>query len=101
LVAAMRQGPSSRRVRKLSDLFGANRRTVARWRAFWREHFPQTPFWKVRRARFMPVVDAATLPRSLLETFVHRHDDRKGWENLLRFLSPITTTGGLTIEVSR
>jgi hypothetical protein len=101
LVAAMRQGPSSRRVRKLSDLFGANRRTVARWRAFWREHFPQTPFWKVRRARFMPVVDAATLPRSLLEAFVHRHDDRKGWENLLRFLSPITTTGGLTIEVSR
>jgi len=53
LVAAMRQGPAPRRVRELSRLFGADRRTVARWQVFWREHFPQTPFWKVARGRFM------------------------------------------------
>ena len=34
LVAAMRQGPSPRRVRELSDLFGADRRTIARWQVF-------------------------------------------------------------------
>jgi len=101
LVAAMRQGPSPRRVSELSRLFDADRRTIARWQVFWREHFPRTPFWKVARARFVPVVAVTTLPRSLLEAFVHRHDDREGWRNLLRFLSPITTAGGLTVEVSR
>ena len=101
LVAAMRQGPSPRRVRELNRLFGADRRTIARWQVFWREQFPQTPFWKVARARLVPAVDVTTLPRSLLEAFVHRHDDREGWRNLLRFLSPITRTGGLSIEVSR
>jgi hypothetical protein len=100
LVAAMRQGASPRRASELSRLFGADRRTIARWQVFWREHFPQTPFWKVARARFMPVVDVSALPRSLLKVFVHRHDDREGWKNLLCFLSPITTTGSLTIEVS-
>ena len=42
LVAAMRQGPSPQRVRELSRLFGADRRTIARWQVFWRERFPQT-----------------------------------------------------------
>ena len=101
LVAAMRQGPSPRRVRELNRLFGTDRRTIARWQVFWREQFPQTPFWKVARARFVPVVDVTALPRSLTEAFLHRQDDRKGWRNLLRFLSPITTTGALTIDVSR
>ena len=36
LVAAMRQGPSPRRVRELSSLFGVDRRTIARWQVFWR-----------------------------------------------------------------
>ena len=101
LLAAMRQGPSPRRVRELNRLFGADRRTIARWQVFWREQFPQTPFWKVARARLVPAVDVTALPRSLLEAFVHRQDDRKGWSNLLRFLSPITMTRGLTIDVSR
>ena len=59
LVAAMRQGPSPRRVRELSELFDADRRTIARWRVFWREHFPQTPFWKVARSRLVPKVAIA------------------------------------------
>ena len=101
LVAAMRQGPSPRRVSELSRLFDADRRTIARWQVFWREHFPRTTFWKIARARFVSAVDVTSLPRALLEAFVHRHDDREGWRNLLRFLSPITTTGGLTIDVSR
>ena len=29
-------------------LFDADRRTIDRWRTFWREHFPLTTFWKVR-----------------------------------------------------
>ena len=97
LVAAMRQGPSPQRVRELSKLFGADRRTIARWRVFWREHFPPTPFWKVNRGRFMPQLAIAELPRALFVAFIHSDDSKEDWGRLLEFLSPITITGGLGI----
>ena len=99
LVSAMQQGPTPRRVRELSRLFGADRRSIARWRVFWREHFPQTSFWKVERAGFMPALEVATLPRALLEAFLRTDDPFEDWKKLFRFLSPITITGGLKIEV--
>ena len=101
LVAAMRQGPTPRRVRELSKLFDADRRTITRWQVFWREHFPETSFWKIARARFVPAIDVAVLPRSLLDAFVGTDGDREGWKLLLEFLSPITITGGLDIKVCR
>ena len=104
LVSAMQQGPSARRVHELSKLFGADRRTISRWQAFWRDHFPQTVFWKDALARLVPVVQIIALPLSLLETFLRKNDDnddlRGGWERLLLFLSPITITGGLKIKIS-
>lgn len=101
LVAAMRQGPTPRRVGELSRLFGADRRTIARWQVFWREHFPQTPFWKVARGRLVPAVEIVALPLPLLEAFLRSDDPCQDWGKLLRFLSPITIAGGLKIEVSR
>jgi hypothetical protein len=95
LISAMQQGPTPRRVRELSARFGADRRTIARWQVFWREHFPQTPFWKIARARLIPVVEIATLPYSLLDAFLLRHPPCGGWTLLLRFLSPITVPGAL------
>jgi hypothetical protein len=99
LVSAMRQGPSPRRVRELSRLFGADRRTIARWQVYWREHFPQTPFWKVARGRVAPLVEIVALPLSLLDAFRCGKDSCHAWGQLLRFLSPITISGGLAIEV--
>jgi hypothetical protein len=101
LVAAMRQGPSPRRVHELSRLFGADRRTINRWQAFWSEHFPLTSFWKLARGRLVPAVEVAVLPWSLVEAFVHTGEDRQGWRKLLLFLLPITITGGLKIEASK
>ena len=101
LVAAMRQGPSPRRVRELSDLFGADRQTIARWQVFWQEHFPQTQFWKVARGRLPPGAAMISLPRSLLDIFLGQDQSNERWGRLLRFLSPITITGGLAIAVSR
>jgi hypothetical protein len=95
LISAMRQGPSPRRVRELSTRFGADRRTIARWQVFWREHFPQTPFWKIARARLVPVVKIVSLPYSLLDAFRSRHRPCRGWTLLLRFLAPITAAGSL------
>jgi hypothetical protein len=91
LVSAMRQGPSPRRVRELSQLFGADRRTLVRWQLFWREHVPQTPFWKVARAR-LPATTC--LPHDLVHAFLGGVDACHGWAQLLRFLSPITLTHG-------
>lgn len=100
LVATMRQGPTPRRVRELKQLFGVGRRTIARWRDFWQEQLPQTPFWKIARGR-LPGMENVSLPRALWEAFVRSHEDQTGWGNLLRFLSPITTSRGFMIEVSR
>ena len=101
LISAMRQGPDPRRVRELSKHFGADRRTIARWQVFWREHFPQTPFWKIAHARFTPVVKIVTLPYSLVDAFLRHRPPDVGWTRLLRFLSPITIPGALRIEISR
>jgi hypothetical protein len=100
LVAAMRQGPTPRRVRELSRLFDANRRTIKRWRAFWQERFPLTTFWKVVRGRLVPTVKMDFIPRALLEAFIRSGEDQHGWKRLLLFLSPITTSGGLAIAGS-
>ena len=83
LISAMRQGPTPRRVRELSTRFGADRRTIARWQVFWREHFPQTPFWKIARARLVPVVEIVCLPYSLVDAFLSRHRRCRGWTLLL------------------
>ena len=79
LVAAMRQGPTPRRVGELTELFGVDQRTIYRWRNFWNEHFPKTAFWKMARARLIPVHEIVDIPRSLLEAFVHTGSDREGW----------------------
>jgi hypothetical protein len=101
LVTAMRQGATPRRVRELSQAFGADRQTIARWRVFWTELVPQTKFWQVARARLLPLCELVALPLSLIDLFVHTDQDRDGWRKLLTFLAPITITGGLEIKVSQ
>jgi hypothetical protein len=101
LVSAMRQGPTPQRVSELSERFGADASTIARWQTFWREHFPQTPFWKTMRACLVPVVNVVSLPYALVHAFLSRHRRCRGWRLLLRFLSPITVPGALQIKVLR
>ena len=48
---------------------GIDRRTLARWRAWWRSTFTDSPFAPVAMAAFVPPVDIAGLPASLLERF--------------------------------
>jgi hypothetical protein len=100
LISAMRQGPSPRRVRELSERLGADRRTIARWEVFWRELFPQTPFWKLARARLQPLVTIASLPYALVNAFIDDANSDTSWARLLRFLSPISIPGALQIKLS-
>ena len=103
LVAAMRQGPTPRRVRELAELFDVDRRTIERWQLFWREQFPQTSFWKVARGQLALLGELLDMPRTLPAAFFRDEeaDPTKQWKELLVFLSPITITGGLKSEVSR
>jgi len=101
LISAMRQGPSPRRVRELSRMFDVDAATIARWQTFWRDHVPRTPFWKLARARLVPVVEIVALPLSLVEAFGRGNDPYQDWVRLLRFLSPLTIPRCPSINISR
>jgi hypothetical protein len=100
VISTMRQGPTPRRVRELSEHFGADHRTIARWQVFWRELVPLTPFWKLARARLEPLFKIASLPYSVVAAFIDDSNSEASWSRLLRFLSPISIAGGLQIELS-
>lgn len=93
LISAMRHGATPARMRKLREHLGVSRRTVERWRKWWRETFAQSAFWRAARAAFMPPVESGRLPISLLERF--DGDDEVRLVALLRFLGPITGGTGI------
>jgi hypothetical protein len=92
LIAIMREGATAVRMRRLSELAGVDRRTVERWRKWWRDTFTAGPFWQSARAAFMPPVDQDRLPASLIERFTGGGGERL--MALLRFIAPITGGDG-------
>ena len=88
LIAVLRDGVSDARLTRLSAVVPVDRRTIARWRRWWRDAFPATPFWRAARAAFMPPVDGTRLPAALIDRFGGDAQDRL--VALLRFLRPIT-----------
>ena len=105
LIAILQSGVSSSRLERLSAVIPVPPRTIARWRRWWRDKFPATPFWQIARARFMPPVEPERLPASLLDRFLVmpeaccqlvmpeaclQHDERDRLVALLRFIGPIT-----------
>lgn len=89
LISAMRCGPTPARIARLQELIGVSRRTVLRWRRWWYEIFTHSVFWRAAMAAFMPPVERAELPASLLRRFTGNHQQQL--IALLRFISPITT----------
>jgi hypothetical protein len=89
LIAILREGATQARMRRLTALIHVDRRTVERWRTWWRDAFTATPFWRSARASFMPPADEARLPSALLEHFVGNSLTER-LVALLRFLGPIT-----------
>jgi hypothetical protein len=90
LLTAMRQGLNPRRVEQLGAVLPQiDRRTLERWRLWWRENFIASAFWKAARARFIPPLCPEHLPLGLCERFGIEVPDRL--VELLRWLAPITT----------
>lgn len=96
LVTALRHGANARRAAEIRRAIGASRRTLARWRTWWREIFTVTPFWRTARARWVPPVSEAAMPASLLERFVEE-DDALRLVRLLDLVKPVTTSSGAAI----
>jgi hypothetical protein len=88
LIGIMRHGATAARMRELTEVIGVDRRTVQRWRVWWRDSFTATAFWRIARAGLMPPVDQGRLPAALFERFTGDIADRV--VALLRFMAPLT-----------
>jgi hypothetical protein len=71
-----------------ADVPGLDRRTLGRWRAWWRSTVTDSPFAPVAMAAVVPPIDIAALPVSLLERFAGDLEERL--LSLLCFLGPLT-----------
>jgi hypothetical protein len=88
LLSALMLGTTPSRLARLSVVPGLDRRTLTRWRAWWRSTFSDGPFATVARAAVAPPVDLVALPVSLLDRFAGGLRDQL--VVLLRFLGPLT-----------
>ena len=95
LVSARPAGPTPAAAR-LGLTLGVARRTLARWRVWWREQFPLTPLWRAACARFMPPVPEAQLPGELIERFTG--PAQGALMRLLVWLSPVTVRSGQPVS---
>ena len=93
LIAILQHGATSSRTERLAEVVSVDRRTVERWRRWWRDGFTATPFWRIARAAFMPPVEHGSLPASLLDRFTG--DGAEPLIALLRFLGPVTGGAGM------
>jgi len=89
LAAAMLNGPADRHVSCLSRALGVDRRTLKRWREWWRGAFVRSAFWKGARGALARPVAEATMPLGLVEVF-GAADGAEGMVRLLAFFSPVT-----------
>jgi len=96
LVSARPAGPTPAAAR-LGLALGVARRTLARWRVWWREQFPLTPLWRAACARFMPPVPEALLPGELIERFTG--PAQGALMRLLVWLSPVTVRSGQPVPI--
>ena len=100
LLGAMQSGVTDSRIDELRLSLGVARRTLQRWRHWWREIFVQTQFWQLARGRFMPSIVHAALPAGLLERF-QSGDARSQLVQCLLFLNPLSVPGALRLREGR
>lgn len=95
LVPVLRDGPTSKRLERLSAEFAVSLRTLRRWIRWWRETFAASRFWLARQGLFSRPVASQALPSSLLLAFDGLGEVRARVLAMLRFLTPITSGKGM------
>ena len=74
-------------ITELSHRFGVSFQTIGRWRLFFKQDFPNTKQWQNLRGRVNADVTNDTLPRSLLESFLSKHEPIEAVQQCLCFWS--------------
>jgi hypothetical protein len=100
LLSAMQSGVTDTLINELQLHLGVARRTLQRWRHWWREIFVGTSFWDLGRGRFMPPIEHAALPMSLLDRFKGQ-DTQTQLVRCLQFLAPLSKPGFFTQDDGR
>jgi len=91
LVASALDGTATPAARtKLLDVLGVSRRTLRRWRGWWRSAFVESPFWQAVQGRLRNPLSVDDLPRSLLRRF--GGDECERVIAVLRWIAPITAS---------
>jgi hypothetical protein len=91
-ITALGAGARRAETRALRAWLGVSRRTLARWRRWWRDVFAASAFWRSARGQLRTPVPVRALPGALLRRFAG--DLQTQLIAGLRFLSPITTSAG-------
>ena len=91
LASILAHGLTGARFTTLRDTLGGSlsARTITRWRTWWQQAFPQSPFWRQARGRFARPVDRRRLPAALLARFPGPTAAIRV-RRLLQFLAPLT-----------
>ena len=94
VVSIMAHGLTGARLTRLRDTLGGSlsARTIGRWRTWWQQVFPRSPFWRHARGRFVPPVAHGRLPAALLARFQGPTLGVR-MRLLLAFLAPLTLAG--------
>jgi hypothetical protein len=95
LISALEHGATPRRLRAVEQWLDRpiGRRTLDRWRCWWREAFPASAYWRALRGHFSTPVAESRLPLSLIERF-EAPSAQERLVSALRFLGPWTTALG-------
>ena len=90
LIAALKNGPTDKRCKKIQDLFGikVSKKTWQRWVHWWRDIFKMTGFWKSQTGLLPAGESKAHCPRALLERQQGCLKERL--VRVLQFLAPMT-----------
>jgi hypothetical protein len=89
LASAVRAGLSDFRVSRLTEWIRVPRQTLERWHVWWQQAFVDTVFFVTARGQFMPPLEEAALPTSLLLRFGGA-DLSSRLVAVLRFLAPLS-----------
>lgn len=96
LLPVLREGPTPQRLSRLEEVFAVSRRTLLRWRQWWREVVPRSRFWQARRGDWASPVAVQALPSSLLVGFSHLAAASEQVLSALRWLAPLSTGWALS-----
>jgi len=88
LISVLQPGKAKKALHdKLRSLLGISKRTLARWRLWWREALVRTPLWRALGSCILPPIPQEELPGGLIDRFAE--NSVEPLLHTLVFLSPL------------